>query len=128
MQVHGYNQYGAIRITVDECEAVVPDDMENRYRQMIAEWEAEGNEIPPYVPPEIEPVTSYQLFKSTFISRMTDLEAASMETVLAGAPAKMRLMFNSVEYFVSDDLLFDDLKTAVSEALGPVRAMELLSE
>lgn len=32
-------------------EVIVPDDMANRHRQMIAEWEALGNTIQPYAPP-----------------------------------------------------------------------------
>jgi hypothetical protein len=93
---------------------------------MIAEWEAEGNVIPPYVPPEPPPAT-YRLFKSVFISRLTEQEAVAMEAVLAAADAKLRLMFNSVEYFVSDDPLFATLHTAVAAALGEARADELLT-
>ena len=33
-------------------ELDVPDNMDNRHRQMIAEWEEEGNTIEPYVEPE----------------------------------------------------------------------------
>lgn len=29
----------------------VPDDMTNRYRIALADWEAEGNVIEPYIPP-----------------------------------------------------------------------------
>lgn len=51
MEVHGYTQTGAIEVTIDGILMVVPDVPDNRHRQMIAEWEAEGNMIPPYVPP-----------------------------------------------------------------------------
>lgn len=46
-----YTEYGAIRATIDGTEYFIPDDMANRHRQMIAEWEAESNTIEPYVPP-----------------------------------------------------------------------------
>ena len=55
MQVIGYTKDGIIRVQVDGAELFVPDDMGNRHRQMIAEWEFddEGNRvntIPPFVP------------------------------------------------------------------------------
>lgn len=55
MNVLGYTKSGAIRVIFDgdEGESVVPDDMANRHRQMIAEWEAAGNTIPPWVPPPV---------------------------------------------------------------------------
>lgn len=69
----------------------------------------------------------YRLYKSVFINRMTEDEAATMETVLQNADAKLRLMFNSVEYFISDDPLFTTLNGAVSQVLGTTRAEELLA-
>lgn len=54
MNVIGYSKDGiSIRIEIDGAEIFVPDDMGNRDRQMIAEWEFddEGNRvntIPPY--------------------------------------------------------------------------------
>jgi len=79
--------------------------------------------------PEPEPQTNYVLFKSTFIRRMSEEEAVIMERVLGRAetPAKLRLLFNSVEYFVSDDPLFGDLMVAVAAALGAERAQTLLA-
>jgi hypothetical protein len=74
-----------------------------------------------------DPHAPYRLYKSVFISRLTSEEAEVMEGVLAAADAKLRLMFNSVEYFVSDDPLFATLTTAVGGALGPDRAEELLA-
>lgn len=83
----------------------------------------ETNPIGEYVPPS-EP--SYRLYKSVFISRLDELEAKGLEVVLGEAPAKLRLMFNSVEYFVSDDPLFLDLYEAIASVLGPYRATQLL--
>lgn len=42
-------------------------------------------------------------------------------------PAKLRMMFYAVDYFVSDDPLFVQLKGAVAAALGQPRADELLA-
>lgn len=78
-------------------------------------------------PPSVPVIEQYRLYKSVFINRMTDAEAASMETVLVEVSAKMRLMFNSVEYFISDDPLFNDLKAAIETTLGITRATELLA-
>ncbi|MBN7760268.1 hypothetical protein JYP52_03910 [Nitratireductor aquibiodomus] len=46
-----FNANGALITVIDGVAMTVPDDLENRHRQMIAEWEAEGNTIPPYAPP-----------------------------------------------------------------------------
>lgn len=70
----------------------------------------------------------YQLYKSVFIDRLTDEEAEIMEIVLQTVSPKLRMKFNSVEYFLSNDPLFDDLKDAISVALDEERAEELLKE
>ena len=46
-----YTKSGSIIAVIDGVEMAVPDDIANRYRQMLAEWEAQGNTIEPYVPP-----------------------------------------------------------------------------
>lgn len=51
MIVHGYDQAGLIEITIHGARITVPLDQQNRHRQQIAEWEAAGNIIPPYVAP-----------------------------------------------------------------------------
>ena len=84
----------------------------------------ESNQIAAYVPP-LPP--AFRLFKSVFISRLNEAEAQTLEAVLGQASAKLRLLFNSVEYFVSDDPLFAELHAAVAAALGAPRADELLS-
>jgi hypothetical protein len=58
MTVLGYTSSGMIRVVFegDETESFVPDDMANHHRQMIAQWEADGNVIPAYVgaPPNLD--------------------------------------------------------------------------
>lgn len=51
MDVHGYTQSGAIDATIDGVLMTIPDDLDNRHRQMIAAWEAAGNTIPPFIAP-----------------------------------------------------------------------------
>lgn len=51
MEIHGYTESGSIDATIDGQRLTIPDVAGNRHRQMIAEWEAEGNTIPAYVPP-----------------------------------------------------------------------------
>lgn len=48
MEVHGYTQSGSIDATIEGKRLSVPDDLGNRHRRMIAEWEGEGNTIPPF--------------------------------------------------------------------------------
>src|SRR5690554_5262489 len=55
MEIHGFTEGGSIDATIAGERLSVPDDPANRHRQMIAEWEADGNTIPPYVAPEPEP-------------------------------------------------------------------------
>lgn len=42
-----YTQDGAITASIDGKTVTIPDNMANRHRMAIAEWEAEGNEIAP---------------------------------------------------------------------------------
>lgn len=46
-----YAENGSIIAMIEGVEMVVPDDTANRHRRMLAEWEAQGNTIQPYVPP-----------------------------------------------------------------------------
>ena len=65
MNVLGYTESGMIRVLFegDEHETFIPDNMDNRHRQLIAEWEAMGNAIPPYVqpPPTLPSLSRRQL-------------------------------------------------------------------
>ena len=46
------NQHKSIKVVLDGQAMHVPDNMDNTDRQAVAEWEAEGNTIEPYVEPE----------------------------------------------------------------------------
>ena len=46
-----YTEHGSIVAVIDGSEMTVPDDMGNRHRSILAEWEAEENTIEPYAPP-----------------------------------------------------------------------------
>ena len=74
MEIHGYTASGSIEVTIDGQTAFVPDDPANRHRQMIAEWEAQGNTIPLYVaPPPPEPSDDEiieRAMREDFIERM----------------------------------------------------------
>ena len=51
-----YTEQGSIKATFDGGpEMSIPDNAGNRHRQMIAEWEAEGNTIAAYVAPDYVP-------------------------------------------------------------------------
>lgn len=91
----------------------------------LLSW-GEGNTIADYLAPS---PPAYRLFKSVFIARLDEEqnEPETMEATLAAAPAKLRLLFNSVEYFVSDDPLFAELHASVALALGAQRADQLLA-
>lgn len=124
IEVHGFTQDGMIDATIDGARLTVPDDPSDRYRQMVAEWEAEGNTIPAYVPPEPTPLT--KLYKSTFIRRMSPSEATVMEQVLQDEDAWLRMLYHSIEYFLMDDALIMYLHMTLSGAFGESRADELL--
>lgn len=50
-----YNFRGSIVVVIDGQEMLVPNNIENRHRIMIAEWEDSGNVIDPYIAPEPTP-------------------------------------------------------------------------
>jgi|GEM_PF-2640015 len=49
-----YTSSNTIEVVIDGVTWSVPDDMSNTHRQMLAEWEAEGNVISPYNAPAID--------------------------------------------------------------------------
>lgn len=50
-----YTEQGSIRATIDGQEMTIPDDITNRHRAALVEWEVAGNSIEPYVTPILTP-------------------------------------------------------------------------
>jgi hypothetical protein len=100
----------------------------NRHCQMILDWLAEvpGRVIPDA--PVAEQPNVYRLYKSTFIRRLTMAEADLFEQGLATLPPWMRLLYNSVEYFVSTDALIQAFNAELSHVFGQPRADDLLGQ
>jgi hypothetical protein len=102
----------------DELTGAIVLTSPNRHCQMILDWLAEvpGRVIPDA--PVAEQPNVYRLYKSTFIRRMTMAEAELFEVGIIAQPAWMRLLYNSVEYFVSSDALIQALDAELAFALG----------
>ncbi|EKF58586.1 hypothetical protein QWE_18338 [Agrobacterium albertimagni AOL15] len=104
MEVHSYNFAGLIEATIDGVRMTVPDNMGNRHRQMIAEWEADGNTIPAFEPPPApvpEGISDRQFFHILAVDGLiTEAEAlaavktgdapAAFETLIALLPGDER--------------------------------------
>lgn len=77
-----YLENGAILVMFDGIEQIVPDDMANRHRIMLAEWEKlAGNSIAPYTPPTspTEPVRE--------ISRRQFFQQLAVVNIISNAEA-----------------------------------------
>jgi hypothetical protein len=82
MEVAGFNEFGLIVVILDEQTLFVPDDMSNRHRREIAEWEALGNVIPPYVPPEEIPAeVEVQFYAAAYDLEILEGEITSVTAV-----------------------------------------------
>lgn len=92
MDIHGYTQNGSISATIDGILMTVPDDPANRHRQMIAEWEAQGNTIPPYVPPTPPALSDDEIIdramREDFIERM--IKNVSAPKVIKDAATRIK--------------------------------------
>lgn len=88
MEIHGYNQDGSIDVTIDDVRWTVPNDPANRHHQLIAEWVAEGNTIPPYVAPPSSAVQVKAECQRRILAVMP--EYAQRNTLAAGQAAVMQ--------------------------------------
>ncbi len=121
-----YNEYGSIIAVISDEQITVPDDMANRHRAMIAEWEAVGNLIEPYLPgPESEPVIIIPAV--TLWERLTDSEAIQVNDAMATQPVRTRQIFLTANTFRSDHELWPLLQQVTTNLFGVERAAELLA-
>jgi hypothetical protein len=77
-----------------------------------------------YQPPAAP--TTYRLYKSTLIRRVTEQEAVVLSAVLDAAPVKSKMLWDASEWLDNADPLFTDLSAAIAGALGAKRAAEIL--
>lgn len=125
MKVIGYTALGSIHVQKDDLDMFVPDDMSNTDRMMVAEWEAEGNVIPPYVEPEVDTVTI--LYPADLWRRVTDEEADAIGEAMGTQPFRLRKIFETASQYRSDDELWPLLVNIAESLFGKSRASEILA-
>lgn len=122
-----YTENGSIIVVIDGQEMIVPNDMENRHRIMLAEWEAGGNVIEAYVPePEAPAVISIPAV--TLWERMTEAEGEQVEAVMQAQPFRIRQIFTTAQTYRSDHELWPLLQQVATELFGVQRAGDLLAQ
>ena len=126
MEVIGYRHTGEIDIILNGVQMTVPDDPGNRHRQMLAEWEAAGNMIPPYMPePELEPITI--VYPVDLWSRMTDVEADAVVQAMTTQTVRIQNIFRAASSYRSDHELWPLLVSVATSLFGSERAAEILA-
>ncbi len=93
-----YNEAGSILTVIDDMEMIVPDDMTNRHRQMIAEWESTGGVIDPYeAPPQPVPqvVSRFQARAALHIAGLLP----QVETAIAAADPLVQMAWVDAQEF-----------------------------
>lgn len=129
MNVIGYTDYGSIRIDLDGAELLVPDDMGNRHRLMIAEWEASGNTVPPFVPelPASFVTVVYAVDLWTRLTDGEDGEAVQVVAEMETQPIRTRKIFESAGSYRSDHELWPLLVQITTTLFGEERAAQILA-
>ena len=122
-----YSSGGSVIAMINGQVMTIPDDMENRHRLMVAEWEAAGNVIESYVPePEAPAVISIPAV--TLWERMTEAEGEQVEAVMQTQPFRIRQIFATAQTYRSDHELWSLLHEVATELFGAHRAGELLAQ
>lgn len=87
-----YLEDGSILAVIDGLKHVIPDDPTNRHRQMLAEWEQDGAEIPPFEPPALDSV------KAGLKAQLDmDAEAVRLHFITPGAGQAMTYQQKAAE-------------------------------
>ncbi|WP_254799541.1 hypothetical protein [Falsochrobactrum tianjinense] len=121
-----YSHEGAILADINGETFSIPDDMGNRHRQLIAEWEASGNVIKPYIETEPEPAVTV-LSAVTLWERLTEAEADRVNDAMATQPVRTQRIFTTANTFRSDHELWPLLEQMANQLFGKTRAAELLA-
>ena len=102
-----YCEGGSISAAIDGFQYIIPDDPANRHRQMIAEWEAEGNTIAPYVDPPAPPV--YPQFTALqMLDLFTEAEQLAVVEATMSVPA-VKLWYDRM--IAATFVTYDDPRT-----------------
>lgn len=121
-----YNEFGLIIAVIDGITMIVPDAMENTERQLIAEWEAKGNTITPYVAPPLPPIALSA--DTLFFDRMTDEEYDDLDfSIKSNETARVYRGWLGVSEFVEGTDMWALLDKHLSLLSSPERKAELLS-
>lgn len=121
-----YTRDGSIVAVISGQQMAVPNDMENRHCILLADWEAAGNVIEPYVSePEAPAVISIPAV--TLWERMTEAEGEQVEAVMETQPFRIRQIFTIAQTYRSDHELWPLLQHVATELFGAQRAGELLA-
>lgn len=91
-----YTVSGTIFAIIDGVEMYIPDDISNRHRAMIAEWESEGNVIELYTEPtftieqkrELMPIKTPREFRDILIDDdvLTDVVPDEVTVAISNIP------------------------------------------
>lgn len=123
-----YTQFGAISAVIDGVELTIPDDLSNRHRMIIAEWQSadEGNVILPYSQ-ELDQDNVISLPSVTLWERMTETEADQVKAAMATKSFRTQQIFQTANSFRSDHELWPLLVEMATSLFGSQRASELLN-
>ncbi len=83
----------SIQATIDGVLMTVPDDPANSHRCIIAEWEAAGGVISPYVEPV--PVARESFLARELLEQLTSADYAAIQSAIA-ANADLGLLWSSL--------------------------------
>jgi hypothetical protein len=94
-----YTDMNEIRAFMQGEDRLIPSDPANRDRQFLAEWEAEGNAIAPYVPPlpPVPDISDRQFFQQMAIEGtiMRDEALAAVKT--GSIPTSLQTIVDGIQ-------------------------------
>lgn len=110
----GYTEDGLIHAKIDGVDLFVPNDMGNRHRQMIAQWEDAGGIIAPYAAPaatvEYPSLTSRQFWLAASRINVTKADVLALVDAMEDKEAAVDLRIE-----VSETVNFQRTNPAVDE-------------